>query len=149
LETVHVRLDAGFKAVINTTGNHVLIADEPENVGGTNQGPNPYDLLGAALGACTAMTLRMYADRKQWPLAGIEVSVRHEKVYWPDCENCEDPKTRIDQFTRTISVIGDLTPDQVERLKEIAEKCPVHKTLVAGNSRIIDDIELLIEPPAR
>lgn len=114
------------------TQQHSFIADEPKSVGGHDRGPTPYDLVAAGLGACTGMTLRMYADRKSWPLDEVRVHLRHEKVYADDCERCEDPQQKIDQFERTIEIRGDLDKKQHQRLMEIADKCPVHKTLEAG-----------------
>ena len=110
-------------------GSHHLIADEPETVGGSNFGPTPYDLLTSALGACTSMTLRMYADRKKWPLKRVKVHLEHEKDYAKDCENCEQSSAKIDHFYRKIELEGDLDDTQRARLLEIADKCPVHKTL--------------------
>ncbi len=121
----------GFTTEVMTQ-HHRLIADEPESVGGRNLGPTPYDLVAAGLGACTGMTLRMYADRKEWPLKEVRVHLRHEKVYADDCEHCDDPKQKIDQIERTIELKGDLEETQRERLVEIANKCPVHKSLEAG-----------------
>lgn len=114
-------------------GRHHLIADEPEEVGGADLGPNPYDLVAAGLGACTSMTLRMYADRKDWPLESVEVRLTHEKVHATDCESCDQENGKLDKLTREITVEGDLTEEQVQRLLEIADKCPVHKTLTRKN----------------
>lgn len=109
--------------------NHVLLADEPESLGGDDEGPTPYDLLLAALGTCTSMTLRMYSDRKEWPLQGVRVALDHSRVHAEDCAHCESEKGRIDRIERRIEVLGDLSEEQRERLLEIADKCPVHKTL--------------------
>jgi putative redox protein len=110
-------------------GDHRLLADEPVKDGGLNSGPGPYDLLLAALGACTAMTIRLYADLKQIPLARTQVRLRHEKIYAADCADCETKEGKIDHIDRTIAFEGDLTAEQRARLLEIADKCPVHRTL--------------------
>ena len=118
-----------------TVGRHHLIADEPESYGGLDTGPSPYDLLGAALGACTTMTLRMYAERKGLPLDRASVTVSHEKVHEKDMERMMDEaEAKPDVFTRAISLEGDLTDAQRERLTQIADRCPVHKTLERGAS---------------
>lgn len=111
------------------SGKHHWVADEPESVGGNNFGPSPYELLLSSLGACTSMTLRMYADRKNWDLQEVEVHLNHEKVHENDCNNCDQPNAKIDQITRSIQLKGDLDEKQKQRLLEIANKCPVHKTL--------------------
>lgn len=108
---------------------HVLAADEPESLGGTDTGPTPYDLLLAALGTCTSMTLRMYADHKKWPLAGVRVALDHGRIHAEDCAHCESKSGKLDRIDRRIEVLGDLSPEQRQRLLEIADKCPVHKTL--------------------
>jgi putative redox protein len=110
-------------------GRHPLVADEPESVGGTDRGPTPYDLLSAALGACTSMTLRMYADRKEWPLEAATVRLQHEKIHADDCAHCDTEDGKIDRITREIELEGALTDAQRERLLEIANRCPVHRTL--------------------
>lgn len=111
-------------------GQHEFLADEPLSVGGDDTGPTPYDFLLAGLGACTAMTLRMYAGRKKWPLDQVSVALSHAKDYATDCVDC-DPKSRIDVFQREIAILGDLDETQRQRLLEIADKCPVHRTLEA------------------
>ncbi len=110
-------------------GAHRLLADEPMKVGGMDSGPGPYDLLLAGLGACTAMTLRLYADRKQLPLARTLVRLRHEKIHAADCAECETKEGMIDHIDRVITLEGDLDAEQRARLMEIADKCPVHRTL--------------------
>ncbi len=109
---------------------HHLLADEPESLGGRNLGPTPYDLLMASLGACTAMTLKMYANRKGWDLEEINVFLHHEKVHHQDSLDVEDKKeSKISKFTRVLQIKGEMTEEMREKLLEIADKCPVHKTL--------------------
>ena len=110
-------------------GPHRLTADEPAAEGGADAGPSPYGYLTGALGACTAITLRMYADHKQWPLEGVNVRLRHDKVHARDCADCETKEGRIDKFQREIELRGELTAEQKQRLLEIADRCPVHQTL--------------------
>jgi uncharacterized OsmC-like protein/alpha-beta hydrolase superfamily lysophospholipase len=110
-------------------GDHRLLADEPVKDGGLNTGPGPYDLLLAALGACTSMTVRLYADLKQIPLKRTQVRLHHQKIYAVDCAECETKEGKIDRIDRTISFEGDLSADERKRLLEIADKCPVHRTL--------------------
>jgi len=119
---------AGFRSDVSLAG-HTLIADEPEDYGGTDMGPTPYDLLSGALATCTSMTIRMYADHKKLPVESVTVSVRHDKIHAKDCEDCEQRDGRIDRFDRELRVEGDLTDEQLERIVEIADRCPVHRTL--------------------
>jgi putative redox protein len=112
-------------------GAHRLQADEPTGADGTDTGPSPYDFLLAALGSCTSMTLRMYADRKQWPLQGVTVHLHHEKIHAEDCAECETRVGRIDHIERRIELAGPLEDSQRQRLLEIARMCPVHRTLKA------------------
>jgi putative redox protein len=128
---VVVRSSAGLRQEI-TAGRHALVADEPAAAGGGDAGPDPYALLLAALGACTAMTLKMYAARKRWPLRDVTVELSHSRVHAEDCVGCEDSAAKVDRVARAITVSGPLDAAQVARLGEIARRCPVHKTLTAG-----------------
>lgn len=118
-----------FAQSISVGGRHVLAADEPPNYGGSDTGPTPYDLLLAGLGACTTMTIRMYANRKKIPLEQAQVTLRHAKIHAEDCAECETVEGKIDRIDREITLAGDLTEEQRQTLLEIAEKCPVHRTL--------------------
>ncbi len=118
----------GFKTDVRA-GRHTLVADEPRSVGGTNAGPSPYDLLSAALATCTSMTLHMYAAHKKVDLESVTVRVTHGKIHAEDCEDCESDTGRIDEFKRSISLQGSLTEAQQTRMLEIADRCPVHRTL--------------------
>jgi uncharacterized OsmC-like protein/alpha-beta hydrolase superfamily lysophospholipase len=113
------------------SGPHRLLADEPVKAGGLDSGLGPYDLLLAALGACTSMTIRLYADLKQIPLTRTQVRLHHEKIYATDCAECETKEGKIDRIDRAIAFEGDLTAEQRTRLMEIADKCPVHRTLTS------------------
>jgi putative redox protein len=119
---------SGFRTEVLANG-HPLVADEPESVGGTNTGPSPYELLAAALGACTTMTLRMYADRKGWPLQAAEARIEHAKIHCEDCADADNPRSRIDHFSKELVLEGELDDRQRRRLLEIADRCPVHRTL--------------------
>ena len=113
-------------------GRHAFLADEPESAGGEDRGPDPYALLLAALGACTSMTLRMYASRKRWPVERITVSLEHGRDHARDCAETESPGSRIEHITREISLTGTISEAQKQRLLEIAERCPLHRTLTAS-----------------
>ncbi|MEP7042157.1 MAG: OsmC family protein [Dokdonella sp.] len=129
----------GFRTSLNIAG-HAFVADEPLAVGGTDQGPSPYGLISAALAACTAMTLHSYAKRKGLPLRDIRVVVRHRKVHEIDCEHCvEDALAKVDQLDRAIWIDGDLTDVVRERLMQIADSCPVHRSL-RGGMRIVTTV---------
>ncbi len=112
-------------------GRHTLVADEPNSVGGDDKGPGPYELLLMSLGACTSMTLRLFADREKWPLERIVVRLRHERRYSQDCADCAVKEVRLDHIEREIALFGPLGTEQKVRLIEIAEKCPVHRTLTS------------------
>jgi putative redox protein len=113
-------------------GRHAFLADEPLGIG-DDAGPNPYDLLLSALASCTIMTLRMYANRKGWPLERVEVQLSTRKEHAKDCEICEhDSSAKMDVIERKLSLGGDLTAAQIERLTDIAERCPVHRTLTSA-----------------
>lgn len=105
------------------------LTDEPESYGGMGSGPTPYGLLSASLGACTSMTIRMYADRKGWPLDRVTVTVKHNKDHADDCAHCGEEHRKVDIFERSIRLEGDLDDDQIQRMMEIADRCPVHRTL--------------------
>jgi uncharacterized OsmC-like protein/alpha-beta hydrolase superfamily lysophospholipase len=113
------------------TGPHRFLADEPVKVGGLDSGPGPYDLLLAGLGACTAMTLRLYAERKSLPLERVSVTLMHGRIHAADCETCETKEGMIDRIERAITLTGALDAEQRKRLMEIADKCPVHRTLTS------------------
>ena len=121
---------SGFTQEI-LTGPHRLVADEPEALGGTDRGPTPYDLLLAALGACTSMTVGLYARRKQWPLERVRVRLRHSKIHAADCLECETKEGKLDLIEREIELGGPLSEEQRLKLLEIADKCPVARTLTS------------------
>jgi uncharacterized OsmC-like protein len=130
---------AGYRTDVGVRG-HEFIADEPASVGGGDAGPTPYDYLLGALGACTAMTLRMYANRKGWPLEDATVRLRDARSYAADCEKCEKEEVGIRRIERQIELKGPLTDEQRERLLAIADRCPIKQTLERG---------LRIEPSLR
>jgi uncharacterized OsmC-like protein len=121
---------SGFAQEIHA-GRHRIVADEPVSAGGTDTGPSPYDLLLAALGACTSMTVGMYARRKSWPLEEVTVHLRHSKIHATDCAECETKEGMLDRIERDIHFAGPLTEEQRSKLLEIANKCPVHRTLTS------------------
>tara|TARA_R110001592_G_scaffold692_2_gene3786 strand:- start:4108 stop:5337 length:1230 start_codon:yes stop_codon:yes gene_type:complete len=129
-----------FQNAVSVGGRHVLIADEPADVGGTDTGPGPYDFLLTALGACTAMTIRMYADLKKLPLTKVRVTLTHDKIHAEDCADCETKVGKLDRIVRDLHFEGDLSDEQKAKLLEIADKCPVHKTL---HSEIVEESRLV------
>lgn len=129
--SIQARSLENFQVEIKS-GQHVIRADEPIAVGGDDTGPNPYDLLLASLAACKIITTQMYARHKGWPLTGIEVRMSTKKIHAKDCEDCEsDPDAKIDIIETEISFEGELDEEQLKRLKDISEKCPVHRTLTS------------------
>jgi putative redox protein len=126
---VMIRREGGLSNNI-IVGPHQLTSDEPLP-NGTDTGATPYDLLAAALGACTSMTLTLYADRKQWPLESVTVVLRHGKIHASDCDDCESKEGKVDRIDRAIELGGPLTDEQRTRLLEIANRCPVHRTLTS------------------
>ena len=138
---VHVRHTAEAGASPFLIENHSLVADEPASVGGQDLGPAPYDFVLAGLGACTSMTLRMYAQRKNLDLQSVEVHLSHSKIHAKDCDDCGDGKAaRLDRVERKITVTGDLSPAERKRLLEIAEMCPVHRTLESGSTVVVSSM---------
>lgn len=118
-----------FSQSVSVNSHHQLFADEPESYGGNDSGPSPYDLLLAGLGACTSMTLRMYAEHKEIPLEHVSVTMKHGKIHAVDCAECQTTTGKVDRIEREIEIVGDLDDATRQRLLEIADKCPVHKTL--------------------
>jgi len=129
----NVSVDAGqLRYAQNiSVGPHVLEADEPVEVGGNDAGPNPYELLLAALGSCASITVRMYSERKQWPLQGVHVDLSWARVHAEDCAECDTEVRMVDGIEMEISFLGDLSEDQQRRLLEIAGRCPVHRMLTS------------------
>lgn len=131
-----------FAQAISVGGRHHLVADEPPEVGGDDTGPTPYDLLLASLGACTGMTIRMYAEHKKLALERVTVTLRHAKIHAKDCEECETKTGRLDRIEREITLAGDFDAETRQKLLEIAEKCPVHRTLhseVSIQTRLVEE----------
>ena len=118
-----------FVNAVSVGGRHSLLADEPADYGGTDTGPTPYDLVLAGLGACKTMTMRMYAERKGFPLDRVRVTLKHDKIHAEDCATCETKDGRIDRIVAEIEVIGDMDAETRQKIADIAEKCPVHRTL--------------------
>lgn len=118
----------GFRTEI-TARSHTVLADEPVDVGGSDSGPTPYEYLLAALGGCMAITLRMYADRKRWPLEGVQIRLRSARAHETDCEACETEDVGIHRIERSVELHGPLSDEQRKRLLQIADRCPVKQTL--------------------
>lgn len=139
---IHAHLDKNsqFKTEL-TAGKHHIIADEPHNVeGGKDEGPDPYDYLLMSLASCTLMTVKMYANRKGWKIGSMYLEVRHFKTHAKDCEEVENPASRIDVIEKELTIEGDLNQEQLNRLLDISKKCPVHRTLLS-DIRIDSSIE--------
>jgi len=128
---IHARSLENFQVEINVNDNeHQLRADEPISVGGDNTGPSPYDMLLGSLAACKIVTTQMYARRKDWALDGVELHMSTKKIHAKDCEDAvSSPNAKIDVIDTEIRFLGDLSDEQTERLQEISERCPVHRTL--------------------
>lgn len=142
---VVVKGGRGFAQQI-VAGGHTLLADEPTDAGGTDTGPTPYELLLAALGACTSLTLRMYADRKGWPLERVEVALQHQRIHAADCADCETREGRVDHISKQLTLHGPLDESQRQRLLAIAARCPVHQTLT--HEVHIEQVLTPANPPA-
>ena len=143
VKTVTVSITEGLQVSIEAASHH-LIADEPEDKGGTDLGATPTEMFLASLGACTAMTLRMYANVKKWDLAGVEIEVSQAWVTredWPDFPE-DEVRDKVPRITRQIRIIGDFDEKQMERLQYIANRCPVHR-VVTENPYVVDDLTLL------
>ena len=128
---VLVRGNASGFAQQVIAGSHRIASDEPVAAGGTDTGPSPYDLLLAALGSCTSMTVAMYARKKGWPLRDVTVRLRHSRIHAEDCADCETKEGMLDRIERDIELTGTLTEDQRGKLLEISNRCPVHRTLTS------------------
>lgn len=135
----HLPSDETYTTTL-TAGDHEVISDEPTSVeGGKNKGPDPYDYLLMSLGSCTVITVKMYARRKEWELGDVYMELRHNKRHEEDCENCDDPKSKIDVIEKELIIEGELSDEQLDRLLDISKKCPVHRTLI-GDIKIESSI---------
>jgi putative redox protein len=128
MATVTAQTSKNYQVDIVANG-HKILADEPESKGGDNRGPNPYDLLLASLAACKVITVHMYANRKGWPVEKVNISMNHRKIDAADCDDCTSQSGKVDEILCDISFEGDLDDEQRQRLAEIADRCPVHRTL--------------------
>jgi putative redox protein len=138
--SVVVESSDGLRQEITVRGKH-LVADEPTEDGGTDQGLSPYELLLSALGSCTSMTILLYARRKRWPVEHVRVELDHSRVHVRDCEACETEDVKLDYFRKRVFVRGPLSDEQRARLEEISRRCPVHRTLT-GTIRIDDALTI-------
>ena len=138
-KTVLVKVGAEALLADVQAGRHTWFIDEPVAVGGQNRGPTPYDMLLSALGACTAITLRLYASQKKWPLQAVEVRLSHRRVHEQDCEKCEEAGHMLEEVHKELRLLGPLTEEQRQRLEAISQKCPVQKTLMSG-LRIVTEL---------
>lgn len=139
---VTIELEENFKTDI-TARSHTLRADEPTDKGGDDTGPTPYELLLASIGACSAITMRLYAQRKGWPLEGVEIEIGHERVHADDCVECEKKEGRayVDVIKKRFLLKGDLTREQKARIAEIGGRCPVQKTVENG-AHFIEEVAI-------
>lgn len=142
--SVVVESTDGLRQEMTVRGKRVVV-DEPKEAGGTDEGPDPYEMLLGSLGACTSMTIILYARRKRWPVEHVRVELDYSRVHVKDCEDCEEKDVKLDYFRKRVTVRGPLSEGQRTRLEEISRRCPVHRTLT-GTIRIDD--ELRIEQPA-
>lgn len=137
MATVSAQLDAGTQVTLDD-GRHIWVADEPEQAGGTDQGPNPYELLLGSLAACVCITVSLYCQHKGWKLEGVSARFEHDRVHADDCEECEQATSGfVDRITGHVTVEGDFDDRQRRRLEQVAVRCPVHKTL--GNAMVVRD----------
>jgi putative redox protein len=129
--TRNIVVNSGFPAYVQniSIGSHQLLADEPPESGGADAGPNPYELVMAGLGACTSMTVRMYAERRNWPLEKVQVQLKFSRIHAADCDDCSRKKGIVNRIEKRITLIGDLSEIQRERLLHVANNCPVHRVL--------------------
>ena len=129
--TRNIVVNSGFPAYVQniSIGSHQLLADEPPAAGGADAGPNPYELVMAGLGACTSMTVRMYAERRNWPLEKVQVQLKFSRIHAADCDDCSRKKGIVNRIEKRITLIGDLSEIQRERLLHVANNCPVHRVL--------------------
>jgi putative redox protein len=131
MNEVVVTSQANLQNEVSYGNEFKFITDEPAEAGGEDAGPDPYTMLLAALGSCISMTVTLYARRKEWPLEGVEVRLRQNRIHAKDCQDCKDESGFVHRIERKVTFRGDLTSEQIFRLREISHKCPVHKTLTS------------------